>query len=109
MPEGVLCDYPFGTKDVLITLIPGVTASIFSTAEVAVETFQKQFTGVSAITFSPVSGVGDQAYSYSYLDGGVTEDGILAVNGTDYAGVSCTGTTVPLKQIEAFVTQILGG
>jgi hypothetical protein len=110
LPEGVLCNYQWGTQDVLITLIPGVTSSIFSTSETAVKTFQKQLTGLSSITFSSVSVVGDEAYSYSYPGaGGSTDDGILAVEGTDYAGVSCTGTKVPLTQIEAFVRQILAG
>jgi hypothetical protein len=59
--------------------------------------------------FTPVSGVGDEAYSYSYsLSPSGTALGILAVKGTTFVGIACTMTTATLTQVEAYAHQLLG-
>jgi hypothetical protein len=53
--------------------------------------------------------VGDQAYTYDYTVT-ATESalGIIAVKGTTFVGLACTGTTTTLSKVEAYASQLLG-
>jgi hypothetical protein len=53
--------------------------------------------------------VGDQAYTYSYtVTATETALGIIAVKGTTFVGIACTGTTTSLSKVEAYASQLLG-
>jgi len=100
--SGVECNYLSGASDVLIILVNDVPAAYLSTAEASFAATQ------SSVNFTPVSGIGDEAYSYSYALGATTAEGILAVKGTSFVGLYCTATTATMAQVQALVRQLLG-
>ncbi len=100
--SGVECNYLSGTSDVLIILVNDVPAAYLSTAEASFAATQ------SNLNFTAVSGIGDEAYSYSYALGSNTAEGILAVKGTSFVGLYCTATTATMAQVQVLVKQLLG-
>lgn len=55
-----------------------------------------------------VSGVGDQARSFSEtLGGGKTNEGVVATKGTHLVLIDATYTPASLAQVEALVSQLL--
>jgi hypothetical protein len=91
-------------EDVVVEIVNGISASYLTEAEATM-----QATAAAAgMTFSSVSGVGDEAYSYDYSITSGTALGILAVKGTTFVGIACTMTTTTLSQVEAYAKQLLG-
>jgi hypothetical protein len=100
---GVVCNYLTPSFDVLVEVFAGVSPSYVTQGEQAV---QKRSPSVK---FTPLSGVGDQAVSYSYrLSGGADAEGILATKGSSFVGVFATRTPASLSQIQALVNHLLG-
>jgi hypothetical protein len=102
--DSMECNYLSGTSDVLILEVKGIATSYISSAEASMAASMSSLN----INFVPVSGVGDQAYSYSYAIGTSTAEGIMAAKGTTYVGIACTMTTTTLPKIEAYANQLLG-
>jgi len=104
----VACNYESTTTpvfDVTISIVNGIPASYLTEAEATMQASA----AAAGLTFSSVSGVGDQAYSYDYsITAGATALGILAVKGTTFVGIACTMTTATLSQVEAYAKQLLG-
>jgi hypothetical protein len=104
----MVCNYlnETGTsaQDVLLEVVHGIAASYLTEAEATLQASAAS----SGFTFTPVSGVGDEAYSYDYNITSGTALGILAVKGTTYVGIACTMTTTTLSQVEAYAKQLLG-
>jgi len=106
--SGVSCNYLSTSAPVLdveISIVHDIPTTYVSTAEASM----KASAATVGFAFTPVSGVGDQAYSYSYsLSPSGTALGILAVKGTNFVGIACTMTTATLTQVEAYANQLLG-
>jgi xanthine/uracil/vitamin C permease (AzgA family) len=86
---------------VLVSIVHGIPTSYLTTAEASMQ-------ATATIAFTAASGVGDQAYTYSYNITSGTALGIIAVKGTTFVGISCTGTTTTLSKVEAYASQLLG-
>lgn len=106
--SGVSCNYLSTSApvlDVVISIVHGIPSTYVSTAEASMQASA----ATVGFAFTPVSGVGDEAYSYSYsLSASGTALGILAVKGTTFVGIACTMTTATLTQVEAYANQLLG-
>jgi hypothetical protein len=102
-PTGVSCNYLSGTSDVEIVVDNSIAAGYLSTAEASMAAAETSLN----LNFTPVSGVGDSAYSYSYPLGSLTAQGILAAKGSTFVGIYCTATTASLSQIESLVKTLL--
>jgi len=104
---GIACNYLSETPpvlDVLVSIVHGIGTSYLTTAEASLQATAAS-TGFS---FTSVSGVGDEAYTYSYSITSGTALGIIAVKGTVFVGIACTGTTTTLAKVEAYANQLLG-
>jgi len=106
--SGISCNYlslSAPVLDVEISIVHDIPTAYLGTAEASMQASA----ATVGFAFTPVSGVGDQAYSYSYsLGSSETALGILAVKGTTFVGIACTRTTATLTQVEAYVNQLLG-
>ena len=102
-PTAVACNYLSGTSDVEIVVDNSIAAGYLSTAEASMAAAVTSLN----LNFTPVSGVGDSAYSYSYPLGSQTAQGILAAKGSTFVGIYCTATTASLSQIESLVKTLL--
>lgn len=60
------------------------------------------------VTFTSVSGVGDQARSFSVsLGGGKDNEGVVATKGSTLVDIVATATPASLSQLESLVGQLL--
>jgi hypothetical protein len=92
-------------SDVEISIVNGISTSYLTEAEATMQASA----AAAGFTFSPVSGVGDEAYSYDYtITSSETALGILAIKGTTFVGIACTMTTATLAQVEAYAKTLLG-
>ena len=102
------CNYLSETPpvlDVVVSIVHGIGTSYLTTAEASM---QAKAAG-TVYAFTSASGVGDEAYTYSYtVSTSETVLGIIAVKGTTFVGISCTGTTTSLAKVEAYANQLLG-
>jgi hypothetical protein len=105
---GISCNYLSETPpvlDVVVSIVHGIPTAYLSTAEASMQA-DATTTGFG---FTALSGVGDQAYTYSYtVTATETALGIIAVKGTTFVGIACTGTTTSLSKVEAYASQLLG-
>jgi hypothetical protein len=93
----VVCDYHGSAFNVIIELIANVDP-----------TFITKFSAKFPVPATSVSGVGDQAFSFSVtLGGGKDNEGVVATKGSTLVDVTATATPASLTQIEALVDQIL--
>ena len=101
---GVSCNYLSGSADVILSIVHGIPTGYLAEAEATMQASSASL----GLGFTPLSGVGDQAYTYSYTLSTETALGIMAVKGTTYVGIACTGTTTSLSKVEAYASQLLG-
>jgi hypothetical protein len=91
------CEYRGVSDNVLIELIANISPSYIA-----------QFSGKFPVGFKSVSGVGDQARSFSQaLGGGKDNEGVVATKGSTIVAIVATDTPASLTQIEALVNQLL--
>jgi hypothetical protein len=105
----VACNYLNDTSgavlDVVVSIVNGIPTSYLSGAEASMQAAAT----TTGFAFTPVSGVGTEAFSYSYtVSSSETVLGIIAVKGTTFVGLACTGTTTTLAKVEAYANQLLG-
>ena len=82
--------------NVLIELIANISPSYIA-----------QFSGKFPVGFKSVSGVGDEARSFSQaLGGGKDNEGVVATKGSTIVAIVATDTPASLTQIEALVNQL---
>ncbi len=94
---GVACDYRGTASNVLIELIANISPSAISL-----------FTARFPVPPVNVSGVGDQARSFSQpLNGGKDNEGVVATKGTALVMIIATATPASLTQVETLVSQLL--
>jgi hypothetical protein len=90
--------------DVVVSIVHGIGTSYLATAEASM---QATAAG-TGFAFTSASGVGDEAFTYSYSITSGTAPGIIAVKGTTFVGIACTETTTTLAKVEAYANQLLG-
>jgi hypothetical protein len=101
---GIGCTYNGGAAEVVeVVLAANISASYFDQEE-------QKLNGSAGgkLHFTSVSGVGDQAVSYTYPVGSRTDEGVVARKGSNLAGVIVVGPAVSQSQIESLVNQLLG-
>jgi hypothetical protein len=90
---GVACEYAGAALNVIIELITNINP-----------TYIDQFSSKFPVTYTSVSGVGDQARSFSQsLGGGKDNEGVVATKGSSLVDITATATPASLAQIEALV------
>jgi hypothetical protein len=95
--KALVCDYSGAGLNVIIEVIANIDPSSISL-----------FSGKFPVAYASVSGVGDQARSFSQpLNGGKDNEGVVATKGSTLVSVVATGTPATLSQIEALVNQLL--
>ena len=93
---GFACEYHASAYNVIIELISNIAPS-------SITNFTKNF----PVPPVAVSGVGDQAYSFSQtLSAGVNE-GVVATKGSMLVSIGATYTPATLAQVEALVNSLL--
>jgi hypothetical protein len=94
---GVGCEYHASTYNVIIELISNIAPS-------AITNFTKNF----PVAPVAVSGVGDQAWSFSQVLGaGWINEGVVATRGMTLVSIGATYTPATLAQVEALVNSLL--
>jgi hypothetical protein len=94
---GIACDYSGTGLNVIIELISNIDPTSIA-----------QFSSKFPVAYASVSGVGDQARSFSQpLNGGKDNEGVVATKGTTLVAITATATPASLAQIEALVNQLL--
>ena len=94
---GVACDYHASGYNVIIELISNIAPS-------SITNFTKNF----PVPPAAVSGVGDQAESFSQTLGpGRVNEGVVATKGMTLVSIGATYTPATLAQVEALVNSLL--
>src|SRR5665213_900468 len=94
---GEVCNYHAQTFNVIIEVLKNISPSFISK-------FSSQF----PVAFKSVSGVGDQARSFSApIGGGRDNEGVVATKGSTLVAIVATATPASLAQVEALVNQLL--
>jgi hypothetical protein len=100
LPAGakdLACDYSGAGLNVIIEVISNIDPS-------SITLFSSKF----PVAYVSVSGVGDQARSFSQpLNGGKDNEGVVATKGSTLVSITATATPASLAQIEALVSQLL--
>jgi hypothetical protein len=92
-----VCDYHGTSFNVIIEVITNIAPSYIA-----------QFSSNFPVGFTTVTGVGDQARSFSVSIGnGNDNEGVVATKGTTLVAIVATATPATLAQIEALVNQLL--
>jgi hypothetical protein len=91
------CEYRSAASNVLIELVSNISPS-------SIDLFSARF----PVPYKSVSGVGDQARSFSQpLGAGKDNEGVVATKGTTLVAITATATPASLKEVEALVSQLL--
>jgi hypothetical protein len=94
---GVACEYRGQSLNVIIELIRNISPSYIA-----------QFSTKFPATFTSVSGVGDEARSFSVsLGGGKDNEGVVSTKGSTLVDIVATATPASLSQLESLVSQLL--
>lgn len=100
LPAGataVACEYHSATYNVIIELLSNISP-----------TYITSFTGKFPVPATSVSGLGDQAQSFSQsLGGGKDNEGVVASKGSTMVDITATDTPATLAQIEALINTLL--
>ena len=100
LPAGataLVSNYSGAGLNVIVELIKNVDPSYIS-----------QFSSKFPVAYKSVSGLGDQARSFSQpLAGGKDNEGVVATKGSTLVSITATATPASLAQIEALVNQLL--
>jgi hypothetical protein len=95
--KGLACDYSGTGLNVIIEVISNIDPS-------SITLFSSKF----PVAYASVSGVGDQARSFSQpLNGGKDNEGVVATKGSTLVDITATATPASLAQIEALVNHLL--
>jgi hypothetical protein len=94
---GAACEYAGKGLNVIIVLVANINPS-------SISLFSDKF----PVAYKSVSGVGDQARSFSQsLNAGKDNEGVVATKGSTLVAITATATPASLAQIEALVSQLL--
>ena len=107
--SGITCLYESLTSATPLVVVVGLASGLPSDwyqNEEQQEVSQEKADGIS-INFQPLSGLGDEAATYTYTAAGATVEGCVAEQGGNFVGVFTDGTTATLSQIESLVRSLL--
>jgi hypothetical protein len=94
--KGIVCEYHAATYNVIIERLTNISPSYIA-----------QFSAKFPVPFTSVSGVGDQARTFSApIGGGKVNEGVVATKGTTLVDITATATPATLAQVEALVTEL---
>jgi len=94
---GIACEYHAQSYNVIIELLKNIDPSYIS-----------QFSSHFPVPYASVSGVGDQARSFTAsIGGGKDNEGVVATKGRNLVALVATATAASLAQIEVLVNQLL--
>ena len=94
---GVACEYAGTALNVIIELISNIDPT-------SISLFSSRF----PVPYASVSGVGDQARSFTQtLGAGKDNEGVVATKGSNLVSITATATPATLAQVEALVEQLL--
>ena len=94
---GLSCEYAGKSYNVLVQLIANIDPSNIA-----------KFSARFPVPYASVSGVGDQARSFSQpLSAGKSNEGVVATKGMSLVAITATATPASLAQVEALVSQLL--
>ena len=100
LPAGataVACEYHGATYNVIIELLSNISP-----------TYITSFTSKFPVPAASVSGLGDQAQSFSQsLGGGKDNEGVVASKGSTMVDITATDTPATLAQIEQLINTLL--
>jgi len=92
-----VCDYHAQTFNVIIEVLGNISPSDISL-------FSSQY----PVPYKSVSGVGDQARSFTQsIGGGRDNEGVVATKGSTLVAIDATATPASLAQVEGLVNQLL--
>jgi len=95
--KGVSCEYAGATSNVIIEILTNIDPSYIS-----------NFSSKFPVTYTVVSGVGDQARAFTQtLGGGKDNEGVVATKGKTLVDITATATPASLGQLEALVNTLL--
>jgi hypothetical protein len=95
--KGMACEYRGQSFNVIIELITNISP-----------TFISKYSSQFPVAFKSVSGVGDQARTFTQsLGGGKDNEGVVATKGRTLVAIVATATPASLAQLEALVNQLL--
>jgi len=101
--SGIGCSYLSSSHDVIINLINDFPSSAFGAAELTVDTLVGR-----TLAFSPVSGLGTEAVSYTWTSPTYGPAvGVIVQDGTDHVSVYAAGLSASLSQVESLASQLL--
>jgi hypothetical protein len=92
---------------VIIIVASGVPSGYLSTAEGAEQSALASEASGLNFSFTPVSGLGSQAASYSYTADGISASGVIAEQGSDVVGVFTSLLTTSVSSEESLVRALL--
>jgi hypothetical protein len=94
---GMACEYSGTGLNVIIEIIANIDPS-------SITLFSSKF----PVAYKSVSGVGDQARSFSEpLKAGKDNEGVVATKGSTLVSITATDTPASLAQVEALISQLL--
>jgi hypothetical protein len=95
--KGVSCEYHGATSNVIIEILTNLDPSYIS-----------NFSSLFPVTYTAVSGVGDQARAFTQtLGGGKDNEGVVATKGKTLVDITATATPASLAQLEALANTLL--
>ncbi|HUY72971.1 MAG TPA: hypothetical protein VMW11_00500 [Candidatus Dormibacteraeota bacterium] len=94
---GIVCEYPGQSLNVIIVVVTNIDPSLIA-----------QFSSRFPVAYASLSGVGDQARSFSQsLGGGKDNEGMVATKGRTLVSITATATPASLAQIGALINRLL--
>jgi hypothetical protein len=94
---GEVCDYHAQSFNVIIEVLRNISPSFIS-----------KFSSRFPVAYKTVSGVGDQARSFTApIGNGKDNEGVVATKGSILVSITATATPATLPQVEALVNQLL--
>ena len=95
--KGLACEYAGTGLNVIIELVTNIDPS-------SISLFSSKF----PVAYTSVSGVGDQARAFTEsLNGGKTNEAVVATKGSTLVAITATATPASLAQIEALANKLL--
>jgi hypothetical protein len=94
---GEVCNYHAQTFNVIIIVLRNISPS-----------FIANFSSRFPVPYASVSGVGDQARSFTApIGAGKDNEGVVATKGSTLVSITATATPASLTQVETLVSQLL--
>jgi hypothetical protein len=92
---------------VIVVVASGVPSNYFSTEEGAESSALAAAASGLNFSFTPISGLGSEAASYSFTYSGISESGVIAQQGSDVVAVLTSLLTASVSSEENLVRSLL--